>query len=328
MKYFLIALLAVVILCIIDYFRYANQRKKVEGAFLIMPTQYGDVEYIDLGPKDAPVILFATGGGAGIDSVYALDWLLETGYRVLSINRPGYYNLPLDAISEISEQADIFHAVIEKLGVASVHVFGISMGGVPALHYAQNYPTDSLVLWSAVTGTYQVNEESLNSTLGKLFLAHSGKKLVSWLTVRSVRLAFKETVMTFLQAEADLPKADLKKIADQMAADPEVREQTIRFVESTTPMEKLYPGMMWEVEQTAKEWTPDWTSIPCPALVIASPADKDVAYQAHFTPAVENLPDVEGMTVTAGGHFVWWGEEGQTVIEKTVEFYTKLFSES
>jgi len=321
MNYVILAFFIILLICIIDYFRYANKRKQVEDSFLMMTTQYGGVEYIDLGPKDAPVILFVTGGGAGIDSVYALDWLLETGYRVLSINRPGYYNLPLDAINEISEQADIFHAVVQKLGIESVHVFGVSMGGVSALHYAQNYPTDSLVLWSAVTGTYHPNPELMDSPLGKLFLSPGGKKIVSWLTGRSIRLAFKETVQTFLQVEADLPSAQIKDIAQQMASDSTQRQSAITFVESTTPMEKLYPGMMWEVEQTAKEWTPDWPSITCPALVIASPVDQDVAYEEHFIPAVENLPKAESMTVTAGGHFIWWGDEGKQVIERTVAFY-------
>jgi pimeloyl-ACP methyl ester carboxylesterase len=320
MKYILLAFILIVLLCIFDYFRYTKKRKKVEESFLIMPTKYGDVEYIDLGPKDAPVILFATGGGAGIDSVYALDWLLDIGFRVLSINRPGYYNLPLDAINEISEQADIYHAVVEKLGITSVHVFGVSMGGALSLHYAQKYPTDSLVLWSAVTGTYHPNPESMESPLGRVLLSPAGKNLISWMMGRSIRLAFRETVTTFLQAEAELPRGELKKIADQMATDPQVQKSTIDFVESTTPMGKLYDGMMWEVEQTAKEWTPDWESITCPALVIASLVDKDVAFDDHYTPAVENLPNVEGMTVTAGGHFIWWGDEGKTVIERTRQF--------
>ncbi len=64
-------------------------------------TSYGEIRYIDVGPKNGEIILFSTGGGAGFNSVLVFNWLINKGYRLISVNRPGYYNLPLKTVNSI-----------------------------------------------------------------------------------------------------------------------------------------------------------------------------------------------------------------------------------
>ncbi len=290
----------------------------------IASTRFGYLRYLDLGPKDGKVLLFVTGGGASFRAAAAFYWLCDEGYRVLSINRPGYFDLPLDAANSIEEHADIYYEVIQHLGIKEdINVFGISMGGLSALYYASKYPTKSLVLWSAVTGNYQVNEASANSLLGKLILNKSGKKLISWLLNKSAMFFPKMTIETFLKTEADLDKQERKALAREIMADPQSKQEFMQFMDALTPMESLYNGMMDEVRKAQNLEAMDWTKIKCPTYAVHSTIDIDVGMD-HPKRLEQMIPDIRMEYVRAGGHFVWWGDEGNEVKKNTIIFLNEI----
>jgi pimeloyl-ACP methyl ester carboxylesterase len=306
---------------VVDYQRFLTQRRNVSHQFLTVDTIYGEVEYLDLGPKGGPVILFSTGGGSGIDSVYAFDWLVNHGFRIIAVNRPGYYKLPVDVVDSIKGHAHIYHAVICKLDIQDVHLFGVSMGGLAALYYAQLYPVKSMVLWSAVTGTYHPNQDATESLLGKLFMTDKGKDFISWMMDRSARLFPKATVRALLKAESNLSKEEMKQVIDSLM-DGEEKKRFIQFISSLAPMSQLYTGMMDEVQKSASEQQITWEQLRMPILAIHSSVDEDVGME-HFQRLKDHLPHGEYMEVRAGGHFVWWGAEGKEVIKRTVAFFKR-----
>ncbi|WP_422081082.1 alpha/beta fold hydrolase [Ulvibacterium sp.] len=287
-------------------------------------TKYGPVRYLDMGASNNKVVLFSTGGGASFMGAIAFEWICDAGYRVLSINRPGYYDLPVNAASSIEEQADIYHEVIKSLNIEDkINVFGISMGGLSALYYTSKYPTKSLVLWSAVTGKYQVNKESANSLLGRLVLKKSGKKLISWMLKTSAKLFPEMTIETFLKTEADLNKKERQKIAREIVQDPESKAEFMAFIASMTPMNDLYKGMMDEVNKVENLGEVDWTIITCPTYAIHSTIDIDVGMD-HPKRLEEMIPNLKLEYVKAGGHFVWWGTEGKAVKKNTIQFLNEI----
>lgn len=319
--------IALIIVCIItigwiDYRGFIKDRKKAYEKFLTIDTPYGKVEYLDLGSKDDPVILFSTGGGAGIDCVLALDWITQSGYRVISVNRPGYYNLPLDVVDSIESHAKIYHEVIKTLGISEVNVFGVSMGGLSSLYYAQSYPVKSMVLWSAVTGEYHPNQEATNTPLGRLIMTDKGKNIISWMMLRSTQIFLKATVSSFLKAEADLSPSEIKQLADSIVKDKDAKENLVQFVKSLTPMSELFEGMMDEVKKSALPQSFNWNKINMPVFAAYSTIDKDVG-DDHFERLKNNLVNGEFMSLKGAGHFVWWGPEGKAVIRKTIEFLDK-----
>ncbi len=315
----------VIILGWIDYRNFIKNRKKAYEKFLIADTPYGKVEYLDMGPKDGPVILFANGGGSGIDGMLALDWITQKGYRIICVNRPGYYNLPVDAVDSIEGHAKIYHEVIKYLGISEVNVFGISMGGLSSLYYAQLYPANvkSMVLWSAVTGEYHPKQEALDTPLGRLVLGDKGKDLISWMLVRSAQIFPKTTVRIFLKAEADLSKNEIKQLAASIVKDKDEIERLVKFVKSLTPMSHIYEGMMDELEKSSLPRSFDWNKIDMPVLTVFSTIDKDVSYD-HFERLKNNLVNGEFTLLKGCGHFVWWGPEGKKVIRETMEFLDKI----
>ena len=210
----------------------AMSTSEIHKEYKVAETKYGHVRYSEIGPEDGEIILFSTGGGVGFNLVHAFEWLAQEGFRIISINRPGYFDFPIDSSHTLATHADIYHEVINQLGITEkIHVFGVSMGGLSALYYAQKHPTKSLVLWSAVTGKYDVNEDAANSGLGKLVLSDKGKKMASWLLLTSAKLFPKPTIRTFLKTEADLDNKQRRMIAKQVVRNPESKREFMIFVE-------------------------------------------------------------------------------------------------
>ena len=297
---------------------------KTGDDYCVAETRFGSIQYVEIGPRDGAVILFSTGGGAGYSSVRAFRWLAERGYRVIAINRPGYFDLPVDVVDTIEGHADIYHEVIETLGVTgAINVFGVSMGGLSALYYAEKYRTKASVLWSAVTGPYVVNQEAARFPLGKLVLSDSGKKVVSWLLLASAKFFPEFTIQEFLKTEADLNSERRKAIAKQVVSDPNSKEEFMIFVKSMTPMGSLYAGMMDEVDKATMLDNTDWTGISCPTLAVHSPIDIDVTVD-HARRLEESIPNIQIEYIEAAGHFVWWGEDGKRVKHLTLRFFDRF----
>lgn len=300
-----------------DHVRWRRSRRDVEHSFPRMATSIGPVPYLDIGPRDGPPALVATGGGSGIDFLHSLDWLVEAGHRVLAISRPGYYGVPIDAAPELADHADLYAEVIRALGIGRVHVLGISAGGPSALHYAARHPTCSLTLWCAVTGAYRPDEAALKSPLGRLVLSRFGQSMISWMLSRAARWMPRATMTTFLRTESRLDPDAIRELVDDELASPARRRRFSAFVDSTTPMTELYAGMMHEMERMGRDWSPDWAAIAAPTLAIASCVDADVP-PTHDQRIEHNLVAARVVRVRAGGHFVWWGAEGRRVIATTL----------
>lgn len=293
-------------------------------AYKSVQTAYGPVQYLDAGPLKGEIILFSTGGGTSFKAALAFEWMCNEGYRILSINRPGYYDLPLNTASSIAEHADIYHAVVKSLNIkGKINVFGISMGGLSALYYASKYPTRSLVLWSAVTGKYEVNTTSANSFLGKLVLSKKGKKWISKLLKASAKYFPKTTIKAFLKTEADLTRKEKNTIAREVLNTPESKRAFMRFIDSMTPMDAFYEGMLDEVRKAQQLEHTDWSKIKCPTYAVHSTVDIDVGME-HPKRLEKMIPNLTIEYVKAGGHFVWWGKEGEQVKSNTIRFLNKM----
>lgn len=310
-----------------NYTAFIKRRDRVKSKFNRVKTSFGEVDYLDLGDKNSPVVLFSGGGGAGIDSVYAFDWLLENDFRVIAINRTGYYGLKIKEEDSIRKHAEIYREVIKALDIEEVAVFGLSMGGLSALYYAEAFPVMSLVLWSAVTGPYQPNKEATQTAAGKLMMTDNGKDILSWLLFKTVHEYPEILMKELLKAEAHMENNEIKDMIHYMKNSKSATRQFQQFIESLTPMSAIYPGMMNDLSKAVEPDPIDWSRINCPVLAVHSMIDKDVDY-THLLRIKDKLPDSEIMTVKAGGHFVWWGEEGQEVIDRTDGFLKRTASKS
>lgn len=301
----------------VDYLRWQRGRRRVAQTFAETNTSFGAVSYLDLGPRDGEVVLFVPGGGTGIDLVYAMPWLLRAGYRVIAIHRPGYHGVPLGDGLGFEDHAALYAEVLGQLSVGPVHVFALSAGGPSALFFAARHPTRSLTLWSAVTGSYGPNLAATQSWLGRVILSGYGQGLSSWGLARAARWCPRLLVASFLRTESHLTEPQIAALATHVLATPEGQVEFRAFVDSTTPMSRLYPGMMAELANMGRPWVAPWGDIRVPVLAAGSPVDKDVPPE-HLARIRAELPTARIIEVTGGGHFVWWGADGTRVITETL----------
>ena len=80
---------------------------------------------------------------------------------------------------------------------------------------------------------------------------------------------------------------------------------------------------MDEVEKAAELVTTDWSDITCPTFVVHSTIDIDVSID-HAKRLEAMIPEIKMLYVTGGGHFVWWGNEGEKVKEATKNFFINV----
>ncbi|MDO8289235.1 MAG: alpha/beta hydrolase [Parvibaculum sp.] len=158
-------ILLVVLLCGIGLFAYSYYRfgqdhqealAVLESGSMIASTEAGPIEYIMKG-NEGPIVLFLHGMPGGYDQ--APDNL--PGYRLLAPSRPGYLRTPLELGETPAQQAELYIALLDDLGIEDVIVLGVSGGGPSALEFAANFPerTNALIMMEAISQRFPNNGE-------------------------------------------------------------------------------------------------------------------------------------------------------------------------
>lgn len=120
--------------------RAAERAVPPDGDFVEVPG--ARIHYVDLGPRDAPVLLMVHGlMGQLRNFTYALSDKLAGDYRVVAIDRPGWgHSVVKGRRPNILEQGRIVGAVADKLGLARPVLVGHSLGGAVVLAAALAAP--------------------------------------------------------------------------------------------------------------------------------------------------------------------------------------------
>lgn len=104
----------------------------------LLRTARGDVEVATMG--SGPALLFAHGMPGTWQQALSLAGDLAGSHTVVLVSRPGYGRTPLTSGRTAAEQADLYAALLDALGIDDVTVAGISGGGPSALAFAQRHP--------------------------------------------------------------------------------------------------------------------------------------------------------------------------------------------
>ncbi|OWU66448.1 alpha/beta fold hydrolase [Marinibacterium profundimaris] len=134
----------------------AEARASVPQAGERMDVSGGAIHYLDLGPREAPVLVMIHGlGGQMHHFTYAMTGLLEDDFRLIVIDRPGCgYSLRDDeAQAALTEQARMIWEMLDRLGVTRPVLVGHSLGGAVSLGMAVQRPaeTGALALLAPLT---------------------------------------------------------------------------------------------------------------------------------------------------------------------------------
>lgn len=103
----------------------------------------GAIHYLDLGPRDAPVLVMIHGlGGYMQHFTYAMTDPLRDDFRLVVVDRPGcgYSRRDGPAQADLGEQARMIWDLLDRLGVTRPVLVGHSLGGAVSLAMAVDRP--------------------------------------------------------------------------------------------------------------------------------------------------------------------------------------------
>lgn len=118
-----------------------------------MPTvKVNDINmYYEVHGEGEPLVMI-NGAGAGVELFYGRNLKFSREYRlVLFDNRGAGRSDRPDMIYTMELMADDLAGLLDAVGIDSAHVYGISMGGMIAQHFALRYPEKVRSLILAVT---------------------------------------------------------------------------------------------------------------------------------------------------------------------------------
>jgi len=236
-----------------------------------------DLHYQDPNPGGYQIVLLLHGLGANASSwTLQFDPLAEAGYRPIAVDAPGFGDSPYRGRGwPIDAYAAQLAELVSDLGASSVHVVGISMGGVVAEQFALDYPnlTSKLVL----ANTFAVMKPT---------------NLSSWLYLL-VRMSIIHTLGMTAQAkivgERVFPRDD----------QAELREQFMQQVAKANPhayRAAMHALIRFDVRSRLYE-------LRMPTLVITGENDTTVPLKNQKI-LVENIPGARQLLVPNAGHAV------------------------
>ncbi|MDN7026204.1 alpha/beta hydrolase [Methanoculleus sp. FWC-SCC1] len=267
----------------------------------IIETRLGTVE-IDITEGDGPVLLGSHGGLGGIDQCRAAIDFAGKDFRLLSLSRPGYLNTPLESGKTLDEQADLFAAVLDELGIDRVAVFSISAGGPFAYTFAIRHPDRiwALITADSVSGYYDL-PETAGPLTQMIFLSDTGQRLLQKMTKARPDAFIKE----IFRSEAYYTKEQMKKHLDFVMNDPYAYGFATAFMNTMYPYKPRKAGTENDVAITRTLSHLPVEEITCPTLVIHGTHDADVKlYDGVY--AYEHIENAERIWIEEGSHLCFW----------------------
>ncbi len=314
-------ILVLTILLMISYVRWKNLANKVMNDGEVIETATGKIHYKLIG--EGTVLFFMHGGPGGIDQALFIEDTLEEGFSILSVSRPGYLRTPFTPLS-YEKQVDQYVELLDKLAIDKVVVLGYSSGGPLALHFANKYPerTHALVMEAGVSTKYEIPGEAPDSFWMKLLTSEKMQDFLSWITVITMRVAFKITVKSIIKLETLLSKEEIKQFTNLVSKDNARRKWLLDFMNTTVPMSKRVLGLNHDIELLLSIENIPVDKIDVKSLLIYSKEDNDVKWlNAEYLQA--NLKNCELLQVH-GGHIMWIGEDMDKIKSKRIEFLKSI----
>jgi pimeloyl-ACP methyl ester carboxylesterase len=256
----------------------------------IVSTPLGRVEYAEYG--EGPAVLALHGAMGGWDQGLLLARTLAgAGHRFVGISRPGYLGTPLAAGRSPEEQADLYAAALDALGIADAAVMAVSGGGPSAIHFALRHRPRcrALVLVSTCGGKVET----------RLPLAFQALRLAArwpWLAAVMERKARRD------------PEAAVRRSIPE----PALRERTLRdpgagpllrelLASTSDRMALRLPGTLNDVAVTRARTYP-LERLAVPVLVVHGTADPAVPFAQHGQVLAERIPGAELAALEGGEH--------------------------
>lgn len=266
-----------------------EQLQKLVGKSSIMITDEGTIEYAIKGEGE-PVLMIHGAGGGYDQGLLLADYLLPENCKVIAISRFGYLNTPLQEGATSDNQAALYKALIDELGIENVHVIGVSDGGPSALKFSINYPehTNSLTMIAAKSKTPPKLTKTQALAFGTIF----DNDFLFWMITEHAR----EQLMSVLGVSFE--------VQEKMTESEKVMLE--EFLGIMNPISLRKDGILdanVQFTSLSPEDYPIW-KIKAPALIVHAKDDTlQPFYYAEYTH--EQIKNSKLLSFENGGHMLF-----------------------
>lgn len=263
-------------------------RREADPERRIVTTELGDIEVAVVGQGVPLLSLHGTPGGydQSLVGIRAIPGNAPENTMTIAVSRPGYRGTPLASGASFEEQADLFAALLDELGVERAVVFAASGGGHAGLQFAIRHPdrTLGLILYApeirSEVPTALDSEGALTDTRAQVFT-----------TEFSMWLLGKRFAPLLIN---DFDPDDSGQL-DMVTA----------TIESSIPWGGRDQGRLNDLTQRMDPAIDDWPleEISAPTLILHGNADQNSPYEASVD-AASRIPNAELVTFEGGDHYV------------------------
>lgn len=264
------------------------ERREADPDRRTVTTALGDIEFAVVGQGVPLLSLHGTPGGydQSLVGIRSVPGNAPENTMTIAVSRPGYRGTPLRSGATFEEQADLFAALLEEIGVDRAVVFAASGGGYAGLQFALRHPdrTLGLVLYApeirSETPVGIGPNASLEDTRMQVFMAEFGMWLLG------------DSAASFLMNGFD-------------PDDPTQRAMANTTLRSIIPWGGRDAGRLNDLVQRMDPGIDSWPleRISAPTLILHGDADENSPYEASQD-AAARIPNAELVTFDGGDHYI------------------------
>ena len=256
----------------------------------LVATSRGSVQCLRVG--EAPYIMALHGAMGGWDqSLLLTRTIANDDYGVVAVSRPGYLGTALATARRAEDQADLYAALLDSLGIERVAVAAVSGGGPSAIHFALRHPKRCWALVLVSTAAAPVKE--------RLPLAFHALRLLGrtkWFE-RSMRRRRERDPEA--AARASIPDGALRA---RTLVDPETGPLFRALLASTADsVGDRLAGTVNDVRVTRTLHYP-LERVGVPTLVVHGTADPLVPFEQHGAVLAARIPGARLVAAGGGEH--------------------------
>lgn len=307
---------------------YLDQKGKV------VQTSFGPIQYVWKGDRKKPVVVCIQGAFGGWDqSLLMGENLLDEGFSVLAISRPGYlastYVFP--GIMPNSAQASAIIEVLDALHIDKASFIGFSAGAPVAFQIANLFPERVSALVLESIGAHN------SDILFYIFLANfleyeqltgdvSTLDFETYMLFLTTQVDFYSTAKKILSMDNDLPEGQLAERIAYVTHSPSQSCFLKKLIFSLMPLSPRLNGIENDVLLAASgNWPQDPTfyqNIITPTVIVQGVHDTN----GNFSTAVYVNSQISGsklIAVEGCGHFIWLGVNTNKWERQVTQFLKK-----
>lgn len=275
----------------------------------VIETDQGPVQYLFQG--EGPIVLSIHGGFGGWDQGFLISSnLVNDGFQVLTVSRPGYLSTPIFSPVDAAQQAELMISLLDALNIPKVAVLGFSAGAPVAYELAKNHPERISSVVLECIGASPGEDFAFYAVLGAVLATETeAVDFVGYLAFLSLTTDFFSLAKEILSGDTDLEGLPLKERICFVTNSKRQSQFLKGLLDATIPIAPRLSGTLNDflgINYWTTAFSPDGYALP---TVMVQARNDNNGYYPTAVSVHEQLPTSELITVEDSGHFIWLGPQ-------------------